>query len=79
VEGGGEFGDLPLGHRGGQDRLGAVEGAGPLVQLDRAPGRRTANQALNPGSAATGRRHGVAPGPTSTRPFMPRCSVQEYR
>jgi hypothetical protein len=35
AQGGGEFGDLALGDLGGQDRLGAVEGAGPLVQLDR--------------------------------------------
>jgi hypothetical protein len=26
-----EFGDLPLGHLGGQDRLRSMEGAGPLV------------------------------------------------
>ena len=31
------------------------------------------------GQLGSDQRHGVAPGPTSTRPFMPRCSVQEYR
>jgi hypothetical protein len=31
------------------------------------------------GRLGSGRRHGVAPGPTSTRPCMPKCSVQEYR
>jgi PucR C-terminal helix-turn-helix domain len=38
VEGGGEFGVLALGGVGGHDRLGAVEGAGPLVQLHRHAG-----------------------------------------
>lgn len=35
VQGCGEFGDLPLRHLGGQNRLRAMECAGPLVQLDR--------------------------------------------
>jgi hypothetical protein len=34
AQGGGEFGDLLLGHLGRQDRLRPVEGAGPLVQFD---------------------------------------------
>jgi hypothetical protein len=38
VEGGGEFGVLALGDVGGHDRLGAVEDAGPLVQLHRHAG-----------------------------------------
>src|SRR4029434_2427804 len=73
------LGQGPAQGGGGKDRLRLTEGAGPPVELDRAPGRRTAKQALSPGGAATGRRHGVALGPTSTRPFMPRCRVQEYR
>lgn len=40
AQGGGEFGDLPLRHLGRQDRVRPVEGAGPLVQLDRHAGLR---------------------------------------
>ncbi len=34
AQGDAEFGDLPLGHLGRQDRLRPVERAGPLVQFD---------------------------------------------
>ena len=42
AQGGAEFGGLPLGHLGRQDRLRSVEGAGPLVQLDRHAGLQQA-------------------------------------
>src|SRR5262245_36089564 len=44
AQGGGEFGDLPLRHLGGQDGLRAMERAGPLVQLNRHAGLQQAQR-----------------------------------